>query len=134
MMDNIHIFVVFHKYIFDECYKHIPQEILYKYFTFIAVNPKIEKCYTKNKYKIINEWDLPIYDSTFQERGYNENSAIYHIYINNLHKKYNYIGFFQYDMEFNDKISLKNLLYFILLIVILILQLHLYRICVMHLL
>jgi|688.fasta_scaffold280948_1 hypothetical protein len=104
IQDNIHIFVVFHKYIFDECYKHIPQEILYKYFTFIAVNPKIEKCYTKNKYNIMNEWELPIYDSTFQERGYNENSAIYHIYINNLHKKYNYIGFFQYDMEFNDNI------------------------------
>jgi len=103
-MDNFQIFVVFHKYLFDECYKHIPDDILYKYFTFIAVNEKIEKKYTLNKYKVINEWELPIYDSTFQERGYNENSAIYHIYINNLHKEYDYIGFFHYDMIFNNNI------------------------------
>ena len=93
----IQIFIVFHKYIFDECYKNIPQDILDKYFTFIAVNKNIQKIYSK-KYKVINEWELPIYDSTFQERGYNENSAIYHVYANNLHKPYKSIGFFQYDM------------------------------------
>jgi len=98
------IFIVFHKYIFDEAYKNIPDDNLYKYFTFIAVNKNIEKHYTQNKYKIINEYDLPIYDGCFQERGYNENSAIYHVYANNLHKDYEYIGFFQYDMRFNDNI------------------------------
>ena len=101
---NIQIFIVFHKHIFDECYKNIPDDILYKYFTFYAVNKNIEKCYTQNKYKIVNEWELSIYDKTFQERGYNENSAIYHVYANNLHKNYKYIGFFQYDMMFNDNI------------------------------
>lgn len=103
-MTDIQIFIVFHKYIFDECYKNIPDDILYKYFTFVAVNKNIEKSYTKNKYKIINEWELPIYDNKFQERGYNENSVLYHIYINNIHKDYKYIGFFQYDMTFNDNI------------------------------
>lgn len=103
-MDNIQIFIVFHKYIFDECYQEIPDDILFKYFTFISVNKKIPKSYTQNKYKIINEWELPIYDNTFQERGYNENSAIYHVYANNLHKDYKYIGFFQYDMTFNNNI------------------------------
>jgi len=105
MEDNsIQIFIVFHKKIFDDCYENIPDDILYKYFTFFAVNKNIEKHYTQNKYKIINEWELPIYDKTFQERGYNENSAIYHVYTNNLHKDYKYIGFFQYDMKFNDNI------------------------------
>jgi hypothetical protein len=103
-MNSLQIFIVFHKNIFDECYKNIPNDILSKYFTFIAVNEKIAKNYTRNKYKVINEWELPIYDKTFQERGYNENSAIYHIYANNLHKDYKYIGFFQYDMTFNDNI------------------------------
>jgi len=101
---DIQIFIVFHKNIFDECYKNIPDDILYKYFTFYAVNKNIEKHYTQNKYKIINEWELSIYDNTFQERGYNENSAIYHVHANNLHKNYKYIGFFQYDMMFNDNI------------------------------
>ena len=100
----IQLFVVFHKFIFDECYKNIPDDILYKYFTFIAVNPSISKSYTQNKYKVINEWELPMYDKNFQERGYNENSAIYHVYANKLHCDYNYIGFFQYDMEFNYNI------------------------------
>jgi len=101
---SIQIFVVFHKKIFDECYKHIPQEYLDKYFTFYAVNEKIQKEYTPGKYKVINEWELPIYDKTFQERGYNENSALYHIYINKLYKDYDYIGFFQYDMEFAENV------------------------------
>ena len=100
----IQIFIIFHKNIFDDCYKNISTDVLDKYFTFVAVNKNIPKQYTKNKYKIINEWELPIYNNTFQERGYNENSAIYHIYINNLHKEYNYIGFFQYDMIFKDNI------------------------------
>jgi hypothetical protein len=103
-MDDIQIFIVFHKNIFDCCYKNIPEDILFKYFTFYAVNPNIEKNYTQDKYKIMNEWELPIYDKTFQERGYNENSALYHVYANNLHEKYKYIGFFQYDMVFNDNI------------------------------
>ena len=103
-MGDIQIFIVFHKNIFDECYKNIPDDILYKYFTFYAVNENIPKIYTKNKYKIMNEWELPIYDKNFQDRGYNENSSIYHVYANNLHKNYKYIGFFQYDMIFNDNI------------------------------
>ena len=103
-MEKIQIFVVFHKYIFDGCYSAIPDDVLYKYFTFIAVNKNIEKKYTPNRYKVINEWELPIYDNKFQERGYNENSAIYHIYANELHKEYDYIGFFQYDMIFKENI------------------------------
>lgn len=103
-MVDVQIFVVFHKTIFDECYKDIPPDVLSKYFTFIAVNKNIEKTYTPNTYNVVNEWDLPIYDSRFQEQGYHENSAIYHVYANNLYKKYKYIGFFQYDMVFKDNI------------------------------
>jgi hypothetical protein len=100
------LFIVFHKKIFDNNYKHISDDELEKNFTFIAVNQKIEKDYSKNKrkYNIINEWELPIYDPTFQERGYNENSAIYHVYANKLHERYKYIGFFQYDMILENNI------------------------------
>jgi len=103
-MTEFQIFIVFHKHIFDECYQSIPGDMLYKYFTFIAVNPSIKKYYTPDKYNIVNEWELPIYDKSFQERGYNENSAIYHVRANQLHKPYKYIGFFQYDMKFCDNI------------------------------
>jgi len=100
----IQLFVVFHKHIFDECYKYIPPDILQNYFTFFAVNESIPKEYTPNKYKIVNEWELPIYDKSFQEKGYRENSALYHVYANKLHAPYTHVGFFQYDMIFNDNI------------------------------
>jgi|SRR5210317_329914 hypothetical protein len=96
------IFVVFHKKIFDECYENVSQDILDKYFTFVAVNPDIPKTYTKDKYNVINEWELEHYNADFQKKGYNENSVIYHIKANKLHENYKYIGFFQYDMIFTD--------------------------------
>lgn len=94
----LQFFVVFHKYIYDDCYKDIPQNILDTYFTFIAVNPEIEKHYTQGKYRVINEWELPIYNPNLQKEGFNENSAIYHTYVNKLHIGYDHIGFLQYDM------------------------------------
>jgi len=103
---KVQIFIIFHKYINETCYKNIPDDILYKYFTFIAVNKSIAKTYPVNskKYKIINEWDLLKHDPTFQMRGYHEQSVIYHIYANELHNMYDFIGFFQYDMMFNNNI------------------------------
>ena len=104
-------FVVFHRKLFDECYAKIPSDVLQKYFTFFAVNESIPKEYTPGKYKILNEWDLPIYDPTMQKNNYRENSALYHVYANGLHKPYLRIGFFQYDMIFNENIVEKILNY-----------------------
>ena len=96
-------FVIFHNKILDKCYENIPPDVLLKYFTFIAVNEDIQKIYTPNKYKVINEWELPNYGD-MQKLSYKENSAIYNVYANGLHKPYSHIGFFQYDMIFNDNI------------------------------
>lgn len=111
------IFIVFHKYIFDECYKNVPDEILNKHFVFIAVNPAIKKEYTQNKYNVINEWELPNFNKNLDNNILRENTAIYHVFANNLHKDCDYIGFAQYDMMFNldsfkniDKLSLKSYL------------------------
>lgn len=98
------LFVVFHEKIFDECYENIPQDVLDKYFTFIAVNKKIPKIYTEGKYNVINEWELPLYNSQFQDKGYKENSAIYHVYANRLCDDAEYVGFFQYDMYFEANV------------------------------
>lgn len=103
-MVKTHIFVVFHKFIFDKCYNHIPQSVLDEHFTFIAVNENIPKTYTPGRYKVINEWDLPVYDPECQKNGMNENSVIYHVWANNLHLEYDYVGFFQYDMEFKENV------------------------------
>lgn len=108
-MKLVHIFVVFHKKIFDECYKELTQEELDSYFTFVAVNPTIQKEYNTSKYNIIREWELPVYDPGLQEKGYRENSVLYHAWANKLHEPYDYIGFFQYDMVF-QRDTLKNVI------------------------
>jgi len=97
---TFHIFIIFHKNIYDKCYQYISQEDLDKYFTFIAVNEKLPKSYTPNKYRIINEWEMPNYNPELQKNNYCENSVLYHIFINKIHESYEFIGFFQYDMPF----------------------------------
>jgi hypothetical protein len=101
-----HIFIVFHSKIFHECYSTIPDETLKNNFTFVAVNPKIPKSYKadihKNRYNVINEWELPIYNPDLQNLNQRENSVLYHVHANGLHLKYNKIGFFQYDMSFKN--------------------------------
>lgn len=95
-----HVFIVFHSRIFDELYTTIPSDVLLNNFTFVAVNPSIQKTYTQNKYRVLNEWELPVYNPDLQNLGYRENSVLYHVYANNLHKNYTKVGFFQYDMSF----------------------------------
>ena len=47
----------------------------------------------------IYEYNLPIYNPNWQNLNYNEASALYHLYKNNIYNKYDFIGLFQYDME-----------------------------------
>jgi len=93
---NIKFFVVFHKTIHPELY-HITEDEI-KYITFYGVNEKV------NIDNIIYEQDLEIYNKNLQERKYNEGSSLYHIYINKLYEEYDYIGFCQYDMIFENDI------------------------------
>ena len=48
---------------------------------------------------VIYEMDLPYYNPLLQKAVYNEGTAFYHIYKNNIHKDLDYIGFGQYDMK-----------------------------------
>lgn len=52
MTEKLQFYVVFHEKIFDECYKDIPQDILDKYFTFIAVNENIKNNTLKTSIKL----------------------------------------------------------------------------------
>ena len=98
---NIQFFVCFHKKIFLELYKisSIENET---YLTFYGVKDK-DKDIETNK-NIIYEYELEYYNPALQRNKYNEGSCIYHIYKNNIYKKYDYIGFCQYDMIFSESI------------------------------
>ena len=76
-MEEFKIFVTFHGFINESCYSELsPEE--FSHFVFVAVNEKRQKTYPQDpKYKIIKEWELPIYDPELQRKGYNENSVIY---------------------------------------------------------
>ena len=93
---NIQIFVCFHNIIHD-IYKFRNSEET-NYITFYGVRDK----FIDDTKKIIYECELTNYNSQLQKNKYNEGSCIYHAYINNLHNKFDYVGFCQYDMIFQE--------------------------------
>jgi hypothetical protein len=96
---NLQIFVCFHKKIHHEIYK-IHELNKMQYITYYGVKEK-DPSELKN---VIYEYELPEYNSTLQKNKYNEGSCIYHVYTNKLYNNYDYIGFCQYDMKFNNYI------------------------------
>ena len=99
------LFIIYHKILYDNFYKTISDENK-KNIIFYGVKDKVE---TKPS---IYEYELPIYNKELQEKRYNESSAFYHIYENNLHQNLSYIGFAQYDMIINNDAlnTVKNLI------------------------
>jgi UDP-galactopyranose mutase len=102
---NVKLYSVFHNKLSNELAKYDEKVI-----TFIGVNKDVEKIIPDklNKYHIIYEYNLNKYDKFFQDCGYNESSAIVHVGANNLHKKYEFIGFSQYDNILNTNLNYKK--------------------------
>ena len=97
--NNIKIFNIWHNKLFDKCYKDLDEYSLSK-VTMYDVNPKYTKFYTKEKkYNIVREYELPQYNSLYQDTNYCQTSCLYHVFKHNLHITANYIGFIQYDMD-----------------------------------
>lgn len=91
------IFVTFFKKLYDEHYT-IDKTLDLNNFTFVKVNDEYEiEIDGKLDYDIFIEHDFRIYDPELQKKGYHENSVLYHLYKNEDYKKYNYIGFIEYD-------------------------------------
>ena len=94
---SITIFVVFHNNIHIDFYSALTEEEK-NYITYYGVRDHIT---VTNGTKVIYEEDMPIYNEKLQKNKYNEASALYHIWKNNLFQEHKYIGFFQYYMKFN---------------------------------
>jgi hypothetical protein len=104
---SLEIFVIFHEEINDSNYKDLTDEEK-KYLTFVAVNESIFKTYDSSKYKVIREWELPIYHPELQRNSFNENSVLRHLY-ENKRVITQYVGITQYDFYF-PKNSIQNIL------------------------
>lgn len=88
------LFVVFHNKIFPECYEEMNPEDR-KSIILYGVKNKAD-----TDLNIIYEFELKNYNDNFQKNLYNESSALYHIYVNELYNDCDYIGLFQYDTKF----------------------------------
>jgi hypothetical protein len=93
---NFNIFIVFHNEIADHFYNINTND--WRYLTFYGVDKKFDT--SRN---VLYEKSLKIYNPALQNKKYNEGSALYHIYMNDLYKSYDYVGFAQYDMIFNKE-------------------------------
>ena len=102
-MPKLNIFVIFHKKIFSSMYRKLKR--YRKDVVFIGVKRRISKVFQYiHRYSIIYEQDFKNYRPELQKRGYNETSALYHVYVNKLYTGFDYIGFAQYDMEIGDEV------------------------------
>lgn len=92
------IFITFFSKLYDDHYT-ADKSLNLQNFTFVKVNDEYEMDLADNKldYDIFFEHDFKLFYPDLQKKGYHENSVFYHIYRNNLHRDYDYIGFIEYD-------------------------------------
>jgi hypothetical protein len=100
------LYVIFHKELFRECYKEIPEDVFRRTFTCVAVNEAIEKRYDPwFEPSIIKEYELPHAHPRLQEMRMCESSVLLHLFFNRttLVDPYDFIGCFHYDMIIKPK-------------------------------
>lgn len=100
------IYIIFHKDLYAEIYKDIPEDRIKNHITFYAVNGKIPKQFdAKLTPYILFEKDLPMYDPFLQYNRFCESSLFHHLYKNwnLLVEPYEFIGSLQYDMIVSNK-------------------------------
>ncbi len=109
-MDQLTIFVIFHKKIYDHMYKDLDPDEL-SVLRFVAANPatleNIDEQKTPNGTEIIKEWELEKYDQTLQKNNWWIGGVVHHVVSNDVCKT-KYMGFAQHDFRFT-KGSVRNL-------------------------
>lgn len=92
------IFVTFFRDLFDDHYT-VDRTWNPENFTFVKVNDRFPQNLSGNKlpYNILVEHDFPVFRPDLQEKGYCEESVLWHLYRNGVHKSLDYIGFIEYD-------------------------------------
>ena len=92
------IFVTFFRNLYDDHYT-VDRSWNPGNYAFVKVNEKypLETGDNKLPYEVLFEHDFPGYRPDLQEKGYCENSVLYHLYNNGVHEAYDYIGFIEYD-------------------------------------
>ena len=92
------IFITFFQNLYDEHYS-ADRTWNPENYTFVKVNDRYAPELAENRlpYDIFVEHDFPVFRPDLQEKGYCENSVMWHLYRNGVHRNYDYIGFIEYD-------------------------------------
>ncbi len=92
------IFVTFFRNLYDDHYS-VDRTWNSENFTFVKVNDRYTQELGENRlpYDVFNEHAFPVFQPDLQEKGYCENSVLWHLYKNGVHREYDYIGFIEYD-------------------------------------
>lgn len=92
------VFVTFFRNLYDDHYA-VDSSYAPENFTFVKVNDRypLELAGNRLTYDILVEHDFQVFRPDLQEKGYCENSVIYHLFRNGVHKSYDYVGFIEYD-------------------------------------
>jgi len=100
------IAIVGHNKFYEQTVVDVSEDDLKKYVKFVCVNEKIPKNIPDSYPKecIINEWDIPEYESYYQENNFYQNSFFFNLMnvIDTLGLEH--IGFGQYDMIYTQDI------------------------------
>jgi hypothetical protein len=100
------IYVTFFKSLYDD---HYTSDRTWNpgNFGFVKVNDRylMELANNQLPYEITVEHDFPVFRADFQEKGYCENSVIWHLYKNGIHKQFDYIGFIEYDHVLSENFT-----------------------------
>lgn len=108
------IYSVWHQRLFREMMRDVPEDQRHQ-ITVYGVNEKIEKEFPDFEdpdfrgYKIMLEYQLPIYEPIWQRKVYCQTSCLMHLFTNRipLSESMDYIGWCQYDMKI-DKDTLTH--------------------------
>ncbi|MGZ8459931.1 MAG: hypothetical protein ACXWW2_05845 [Candidatus Deferrimicrobiaceae bacterium] len=97
-MSTWKMYVTFFQNLFDDHYT-VDRTWKSENYTFVKVNDDypLELEENRLKYDVFVEHDFGVFSPGWQIRGYCENSVLYHLYRNGVHKKHDYIGFIEYD-------------------------------------
>ncbi len=92
------IFVTFFQSLYDDHYTP-DRSFNPGNFAFVKVNDRypLDVADRRVPYDIVVEHDFPVFRPDLQEKGYCENSVLYHLYRNGVHRQYDYVGFIEYD-------------------------------------
>ena len=108
---NLKIFVVFHKYLIDNCYLK-DSNFNINNFIFFKCNELFKAQYNQNfGYYVMYEKDFEFYNPKLQDlsKPYMAVSALYHIYKNKFYDDIDYVGFLEYDLSLEpDPVLIEN--------------------------